>query len=92
MIFPFNQFPAAHVVVPDWVIPVTVDTHEAFAGVANVIVTPALFDRSRFALLGSQFLLIDGALQNVDHVVSVKAARVEALSARVSADVSHDFH
>ena len=61
-------------------------------GVANVIVTPDLFDRSRFALLGSQFLLIDGALQNVDHVVSVKAARVEALSARVSADVSHDFH
>ena len=61
-------------------------------GVSNVIVTPDLFDRSRFALLGSQFLLIDGALQNVDHVVSVKAARVESLSARVSADVSHDFH
>jgi error-prone DNA polymerase len=61
-------------------------------GVANVIVTPDLFERSRFVLLGSHFLLIDGALQNADHVVSVKAARVEALSARVAADLSHDFH
>jgi error-prone DNA polymerase len=61
-------------------------------GVANVIVTPDLFERSRLVLLGSHFLLIDGALQNMDRVVSVKAARVEALSARVAADLSHDFH
>jgi len=50
-------------------------------------------ERYRFELLGSHFLLIDGTLQNMDHAVSVKAARVEALSARVvTADVSHDFH
>jgi error-prone DNA polymerase len=61
-------------------------------GVANVIVTPDLFERSRLVLLGSHFLLIDGALQNMDRVVSVKAARVEALSARVAADLSHDSH
>jgi error-prone DNA polymerase len=61
-------------------------------GVMNVIVTPALFDRYRFELLGSSFLLIDGVLQNVDNVVSVKAGRIESLSARVTADVSHDFH
>jgi error-prone DNA polymerase len=61
-------------------------------GVINVIVTPAMFDRYRFAILGSSFLLIDGALQNLDNVISVKAGRVEALSARVAADVSHDFH
>jgi error-prone DNA polymerase len=61
-------------------------------GVANVIVTPDLFERSRFVLMGSHFLLIDGALQNADHVVSVKATRVEAISARVAADLSHDFH
>jgi error-prone DNA polymerase len=61
-------------------------------GVANVIVTPDLFERSRLVLLGSHFLLIDGALQNADRVVSVKAARVEALTARVAADLSHDFH
>jgi error-prone DNA polymerase len=61
-------------------------------GVINVIVTPAMFDRYRFALLGSSFLLIDGALQNLDNVISVKAGRVEALSASVAAEVSHDFH
>ncbi|HXI39219.1 MAG TPA: error-prone DNA polymerase [Bryobacteraceae bacterium] len=61
-------------------------------GVMNVIVTPALFERYRFELLGSSFLLIDGVLQNVDNVVSVKAGRIEGLSARVAADVSHDFH
>jgi error-prone DNA polymerase len=61
-------------------------------GVFNVIVTPALFDRYRRELLGSPFLLIDGTLQNADNVVSVKAGRVEALSARVAAAASHDFH
>lgn len=61
-------------------------------GVANVIVTPDLFERSRFVLLGAHFLLIDGALQNADYVVSVKATRVEGLTARVAADLSHDFH
>jgi error-prone DNA polymerase len=61
-------------------------------GVINVIVTPALFDRYRRELLGSPFLLIDGTLQSADNVVSVKAGRVAALSARVAAEVSHDFH
>ena len=61
-------------------------------GVMNVIVTPALFERYRFELLGASFLLIDGMLQNVDNVVSVKAGRIEALTAHVTADLSHDFH
>ena len=61
-------------------------------GVINVIVTPAMFDRYRFALLSSSFLLIDGALQNLDNVISVKAGKVEALSGRVAAELSHDFH
>ena len=61
-------------------------------GVMNVIVTPAMFDRYKFALLGSSFLLIDGTLQNLDNVISVKAGRIEGLSARVAAAVSHDFH
>jgi error-prone DNA polymerase len=61
-------------------------------GVINVIVTPAMFDRYKFALLGSSFLLIDGILQNLDNVISVKAGRIEGLSARVAAAASHDFH
>jgi len=61
-------------------------------GVINVIVTPAMFDRYKFALLGSSFLLIDGTLQNLDNVISVKAGRIEGLSARVATKISHDFH
>jgi len=61
-------------------------------GVSNVIVTPDLFERYRFELLSAHFLLVDGTLQNMDHAVSVKASRLEALSARVAVDVSHDFH
>ncbi len=61
-------------------------------GVINVIVTPAMFDRYKFALLGSSFLLIDGTLQNLDNVISVKAGRIEGLSAHTAAAVSHDFH
>jgi error-prone DNA polymerase len=61
-------------------------------GMMNVIVTPAMFERYRFVLLGAPFLLIDGVLQNVDNVISVKAGRIEALPARVTVDVSHDFH
>ena len=60
-------------------------------GVMNAIVTPALFERNRMVLLGEPFLLIDGVLQNVDNVVSVKADRVQALPARAAAK-SHDFH
>jgi error-prone DNA polymerase len=60
-------------------------------GVMNAIVTPNLFDRNRLVLLGEPYLMIDGVLQNVDNVVSVKADRIQALEARAAAK-SHDFH
>ena len=61
-------------------------------GVANIIVTPQLFDKNRLALVDHPFLLIDGTLQNQDNVVSVKAKRVRPLSFKVAAAPSHDFH
>ena len=61
-------------------------------GVINVIVSPAMYDRYKFALRGSSFLLIDGTLQNLDNVISVKAGRIEGLSSRIAAELSHDFH
>jgi error-prone DNA polymerase len=61
-------------------------------GVLNAIVTPDLFDRYRLVLVHEPFLFIEGTLQNLDNVISVKAGRVEALPAVVMADVSHDFH
>ena len=61
-------------------------------GVSNIIVTPQLFDEYRFELVSHPFLLIEGALQNQDNVISVKASNVVPLSFSVAAAPSHDFH
>ncbi len=60
-------------------------------GIMNAIVTPDTFDRFKFEVLGEPFLLIEGVLQNLDGVISVKAAKVEGLHAGAAAE-SHDFH
>jgi error-prone DNA polymerase len=60
-------------------------------GIMNAIVTPGTFDRYKFEVLGERFLIIDGALQNLDGVISVKAEHIEALHAGATAE-SHDFH
>jgi error-prone DNA polymerase len=67
-------------------------TLEDETGVSNIIVTPQLFDQYRMALVDHPFLLIEGALQNQDNVVSVKARRVLPLSFKVGAATSRDFH
>jgi error-prone DNA polymerase len=61
-------------------------------GVSNIIVTPQLFERYRFELVDHPFLLIEGALQNQDNVISVKASHVQALSLTIAGAPSHDFH
>jgi error-prone DNA polymerase len=60
-------------------------------GVMNAIVNPGTFDRFKFAVLSEQFLIIDGILQNLDGVISVKAGRVAALRTG-AASPSHNFH
>jgi error-prone DNA polymerase len=60
-------------------------------GIANVIVTPDVFEQYRLTLVGAPFLFIEGTLQNVDGVVSVKASSIEALAAWAAEPVSHDF-
>ena len=60
-------------------------------GIMNAIVTPDTFDRYKFQVLGERFLIIDGVLQNLDGVISVKAARIEGLRAGAAAE-SHNFH
>ena len=60
-------------------------------GIANIIVTPNVFEQYRLTLVGAPFLFIEGALQNVDGVVSVKASHIEALPAWTAEPVSHDF-
>jgi error-prone DNA polymerase len=61
-------------------------------GISNAIITPDIFAQNRFTVVGGRFLLIEGRLQNVDNVISVKATRVEILPASEAAVVSHDFH
>lgn len=61
-------------------------------GIANVIVTPDLYDRDRLVVTRSKFLLVEGPLQNQDNVIHVKATRLRALSDRALEVRSHDFH
>jgi error-prone DNA polymerase len=61
-------------------------------GIANVIVTPDLYERDRLVVSRSKFLLVEGPLQNQDNVIHVKAARLTALSDCALEIRSHDFH
>jgi len=61
-------------------------------GIANIIVTPDIFDRNRSVLVNEPLLLIEGPLQNQDNVIHVRARRIEPLSYAIMAAASHDFH
>jgi error-prone DNA polymerase len=61
-------------------------------GIANVIITPDLFERERLAVTRSRFLLVEGPLQNQDGVIHIKAARLITLSGNGLELRSHDFH
>lgn len=61
-------------------------------GIANVIVTPDLYERNRAVVTRSKFLLAEGPLQNQEGVIHVKAARLTALSDDMLEVRSHDFH
>jgi error-prone DNA polymerase len=61
-------------------------------GIANVIVTPDVYEQNRLVVTRSKFLLVEGALQNQDGVIHVKATRLAPLThARLELS-SHDFH
>jgi len=61
-------------------------------GIANVIVTPDLYERERLTVVRSKFLLAEGILQNQDGVIHVKATRLTALVDSAMELRSHDFH
>ena len=61
-------------------------------GIANVIVTPDVYERNRLLVTRSKFLMAEGQLQNQDGVVHVKAAKLITLSVNVPEIYSHDFH
>ena len=61
-------------------------------GIANAILTPAVYEEFRQIVVREKFLLIMGELQNQEGVVSVKATRVEPLAISAAEVRSHDFH
>ena len=61
-------------------------------GIANAIITPALFQRNRLLLVREKFVLVEGILQHQDNVISVKTERIFPLAITAAETVSHDFH
>jgi error-prone DNA polymerase len=61
-------------------------------GIANVIITPDLYERARGVVARAKFVLVEGLLQNQDGVVHVKAKTVKALSTKALELSSRDFH
>jgi error-prone DNA polymerase len=61
-------------------------------GIANVIITPDLYERERVVITRSKFVLVAGLLQNQDGVIHIKAKSVQALSTKTLELSSRDFH
>jgi len=61
-------------------------------GIANVIISPDLYERNRLVITRSKFLLVEGPLQNQDGVIHVKATKLMTLSDGALELRSHDFH
>jgi len=61
-------------------------------GVANAIVDPDLFERFRLLITEESFLLIEGEVQNSDHVVLIKTRHIKPLAhEQLAGSESHDF-
>jgi error-prone DNA polymerase len=61
-------------------------------GIANIILTPDVFERDRLVVTRNRFLLISGTVQNTDGVIHVKAQHLEPLNITDAQVSSHDFH
>jgi error-prone DNA polymerase len=61
-------------------------------GIANLIVTPDLYERQRLLVTRSRFLMVEGLLQNQDGVIHVKATHLMEIADGSLATTSHDFH
>jgi len=61
-------------------------------GVANIIITPQLFEKDHTTVVHNSFLFIEGILQNQDGVISVKAGIIKPFRLSRAAAPAHDFH
>ncbi len=61
-------------------------------GIANAIITPAVYEQFKQVVICEKFLLIEGELQNQENVISVKAREILPLKISQAEVRSHDFH
>jgi len=61
-------------------------------GVSNAVVMPDVFERERSTILNNAYLVVEGEMQNIDNVLTVRAARFTPLHIAEEAVPSHDFH
>jgi error-prone DNA polymerase len=67
-------------------------TLEDETGVANVIITPNVYDTYKRTVVDESYLIVEGVLQNQNGAVSIKADRIDPLRLVGPAVDSHDFH
>ncbi len=58
----------------------------------NAIIEPQLYEQHRSLVTYAKCLLVEGALQNVDGVIHIRAKHVEELNVTAAPIQSHDFH
>jgi error-prone DNA polymerase len=61
-------------------------------GIANAIIDPGLYEKYRSLVTYAKFLLVEGALQNVDKVIHIRAQHIQELKVTSAPMQSHDFH
>jgi len=61
-------------------------------GIANIIITPDLFEHERIVVTRNRFLDIEGRLQIQNGVIHVKAFRILPIEISSAGVHSHDFH
>ena len=61
-------------------------------GIANAIIEPKVYEKNRFTVISEKFLMVEGELQNIDKVISVKAHHISSLDITAAQTQSHDFH
>ncbi len=67
-------------------------TLEDETGVANLILTPQIFQTYRLTVMNEPFLLAEGILQNAEGTAAVKVDMLRPLSTPALGIESHDFH
>ena len=61
-------------------------------GIANAIIDPDLYEANRSLVTYAKFLLIDGALQNIDKVIYIRARQIQELDITAAPMESHELH